>query len=128
MLSASTTTFVFFMTKELVKSYVLKLVAALNKCVENDDPRIRSEFSFTAGKKYFKIGTIFKGDLEGMKKFKGRLGSIHALIDMNTGDVFKPAGTNSPAKGIRFNLLDQKSRELCLSRADQYGGYLYIRG
>ena len=125
MLSASTTTFFFFMTKELVKNYMLELVAALNKKTENQDPRIRREFSFTEGKKYFKIGTVYRGEIE---KFKGKLGSIHALIDMNTGDVFKPAGSNHPAKGIRFNLLDQKSRELCLSRADQYGGYLYIRG
>ena len=113
------------MTKELVKSYMLELVAALNKKTEDQDPRIRTEFSFTTGKKYFKIGTVYRGEME---KFKGKLGSIHALVDMTTGNVYKPSGANSPAKGIRFNLLDQKSRELCLSRADQYGGYLYIRG
>jgi len=113
------------MTQELVKTYTEQLVDVLNKCVENDDPRIKQEFGFTTGKKYFKIGTIYRGDIE---KFKGKLGSIHALVDMTTGSVYKPAGANNPAKGIRFNLLDQKSRELCLSRADQYGGYLYIRG
>ena len=113
------------MTQELVKTYTEQLVDALNKKTEHQDPRLRTEFGYTTGKKYFKIGTIYRGDIE---KFKGKLGSIHALVDMTTGNVYKPAGANSPAKGVRFNLLDQKSRELCLSRADQYGGYLYIRG
>ena len=51
--------------------------------------------------------------------------SIHAFIDKKTGDVYKPASTKGPAKGVRFNLLDEASREDMLSRAGWSGGYLY---
>jgi len=53
--------------------------------------------------------------------------SIHAFIDRKTGDVYKPASIKAPAKGIRYNVLDQASRDLMLSRANWAGGYLYAR-
>jgi hypothetical protein len=49
------------------------------------------------------------------------------FVDMVTGDCFKPASYKSPAKGIRYNLLDDKSREEMLLRADWVGKYLYAR-
>lgn len=52
--------------------------------------------------------------------------SAHAFVDLNTGDVYKSASWKSPAKnGVRFNLLDDKSREEMYRRADYAGGYLY---
>ena len=53
--------------------------------------------------------------------------SIHAFVDVKTGDVYKAASFKAPAKGVRFNLLDPNSREKCLTKADWSGGYLYIR-
>ena len=53
--------------------------------------------------------------------------SIHAFIDKKTGDVYKPASTKGPAKGVRYNLLDDASREDMLSRVSWSGGYLYAR-
>ena len=53
--------------------------------------------------------------------------SIHAFIDKKTGEVYKPASTKGPAKGVRYNLLDDASREDMLSRASWSGGYLYAR-
>ena len=53
--------------------------------------------------------------------------SIHAFVDVKTGDVYKAASFKTPAKGVRFNLLDPNSREKCLIKADWSGGYLYIR-
>jgi len=53
--------------------------------------------------------------------------SIHAFIDKKTGDVYKPASIKAPAKGVRFNLLDEASREEMFSRANWAGGYLYKR-
>jgi hypothetical protein len=44
---------------------------------------------------------------------------------MKTGDCYKPASYKAPAKGIRYNLLDDKSREEMLGRADWCGSYLY---
>jgi len=53
--------------------------------------------------------------------------SVHAFIDKTTGDVYKPASWKAPAKHIRYNLLDDKSRELCYSKCDWAGSYLYLR-
>jgi len=52
--------------------------------------------------------------------------SAHAFVDLNTGDVYKSASWKAPAKnGVRFNLLDEKSRQEMYQRADWAGGYLY---
>jgi len=32
--------------------------------------------------------------------------SVDAFVDKNTGDVYKPASWNAPAKGVRYNLFD----------------------
>ena len=75
-----------------------------------------NEFIYEKGRKYAKILHI---DNPGGSK------SAHMFVDMVTGDCFKPASYKSPAKGIRYNLLDDKSREEMLLRADWSGSYLY---
>jgi hypothetical protein len=77
-----------------------------------------NEFIYEKGRKYAKILHI---DNPGGSK------SAHMFVDMVTGDCFKPASYKSPAKGIRYNLLDDKSREEMLLRADWVGSYLYLR-
>ena len=72
------------------------------------------EYSIQEAKKYLKVW---------MRDGSHR--SIHAFIDKKTGEVFKPASVKAPAKGARFNLLRDESRELCFERADWAGGYLY---
>ncbi len=57
----------------------------------------------------------------------GKRDSIHAFVNKRTGEVYKPASTKAPAKGVRFNLLDPISREKCLAKAGWAGGYLYVR-
>ena len=52
--------------------------------------------------------------------------SIHAFIEKKFGNVYKAASWKAPAKHIRFNLLDDNSREECLARCDWAGGYLYM--
>ena len=52
--------------------------------------------------------------------------SIHAFIDRKDGSVYKPASWKAPAKHVRFNVLDQASRDLMLSKASWCGGYLYL--
>jgi len=78
----------------------------------------KRDYSTSVGPKYIKIW-----DME-----RGQKRSIHAFIDKNTGDVFKPASWNSPAKHVRYNLLNDSSRHQCLSNADWAGGFLYLRG
>ena len=53
--------------------------------------------------------------------------SVHAFVDRKTGEIYKPAGWQGPAKHVRGQLLDSASREDILERCDWAGGYLYMR-
>lgn len=56
----------------------------------------------------------------------GKDRSVHAFIDLD-GNVYKADGWAKPAKGVRFNLLDDASFHTMLDRLDWAGSYLYIR-
>ena len=77
---------------------------------------VEHEYYLESGRKYYKL--IHK---DGISR------SVHCFIDKNSGDVYKSASWQSPAKGVRYNLLDDNSRELCYSKCDPFGGYLYQR-
>jgi hypothetical protein len=51
--------------------------------------------------------------------------SVHCFIDKKTGEVYKSASWKSPAKGVRYNLLNGASRDHCYHLADWNGTYLY---
>ena len=72
----------------------------------------KSDFNVTIskGRKYFKIVTD---------------NSVHAFVDVNNGDVYKPASYNKPAKHVRYNLLQDPQD--CFDKCDWAGGYLYMR-
>jgi len=53
--------------------------------------------------------------------------SVHAFVDPTTGDVYKAAGWKSPAKHVRYNLLDDDSFADMLDKVDPFGAYLYLR-
>ena len=101
------------MTQDLVKTYTEQLVEVLN-----NHPKGYQKFAYSTGRRYFKVGTI---------GFNGKVGSAEAFVDKTTGDVYKPASWSKPAEWVRYNLLDQESREKCLNNADPYGSYLYLR-
>lgn len=55
---------------------------------------------------------------------------VHAFVDMNNGDVIKSGGWKTPQRGknglaVRFNLVDDESRERGFLAIDPFGGYLY---
>ncbi len=75
------------------------------------------EFYVKRGRRYLKV----------MMKDSGGHGSVHAFIDRSSGNVFKPASINAPAKGIRYNILKEGDREYLYTHADWSGGYLYVR-
>lgn len=77
---------------------------------------VEHEYYLESGRKYYKL--IHK---DGISR------SVHCFIDKSNGDVYKSASWKSPAKGVRYNLLDDNSRELCYSKCDPFGGYLYQR-
>ena len=74
------------------------------------------EFTFDKGRKYYKVIRHSAGQQH-----------VHLFVDMQTGDCYKAASSKAPAKGIRYNLLDDSSREEMFKRADWAGGYLYAR-
>lgn len=92
-----------------VQNHIENLVAILNKRAPQSPHKI--SFTVNYGKKYAKIVSDTTG--------------VHAFIDPETGAVYKPAGWKAPAKGVRFNLLNDASREACFKYADYAGGYLY---
>lgn len=51
--------------------------------------------------------------------------SVHSFVEKSTGDVYKSAGWDRPAKGARYRLLDDDSRTAMFSRLDTYTSYLY---
>ena len=88
-------------------------IKAIKKIEENG---VDSEFYLEEGRKYYKL--IYK---------TGISRSVHCFINKTTGDVLKSASWNAPAKGVRYNLMDDNSRELCYGNCDPFGGYLYQR-
>ena len=58
------------------------------------------EYSVQEAKKYLKVWMR-----------DGAHRSIHAFIDKNNGFVYKPASVKAPAKGVRYALLTDESRE-----------------
>ena len=88
------------------------------KINEIDCDGVPHEFYIERGRKYYKL--IHRATDNGSQ-------SVHAFIDKKTGDVYKAASWKAPAKIVRYNLLDESSREECYARADWAGSYLYIR-
>ena len=72
------------------------------------------KFSITTGRKYHKI--------------VNRNAEVHAFVDKQTGEVFKPASYKAPAKHVRYDLRRIKQRHECFNNADWAGSYLYLRG
>ena len=98
--------------EELIYHYVEVLVEALTL----DAPE-NYTYTIDAARRFYKVW---------MNRY-GKRDSIHVFVDKVTGDVLKPASTKAPAKGVRYRLLDEASREEMMSRADWAGSYLYIR-
>jgi len=74
------------------------------------------DFYPETGKKYHKIVMNAAGSR-----------SVHCFIDKKTGQVYKSASWKSPAKGVRYDLMNEQSRENVLQNCDWAGGYLYAR-
>ena len=100
---------------EMVLDWTEELVRYLQDDYDSEsyDNGGRYKFTIQTGRKYHKIH-----DGNG----------VHAFVDKNTGQVYKPASYKAPAKGVRYDLRSIKSRHQCYSNADWAGSYLYLRG
>ena len=84
-------------------------------------------FRIQPGKKYLKIITQEFDTYNDINEYRD--GSVHAFVDKQTGQIYKPAGWRAPAKHVRYDLRDQKSREFVLNpdNLSWSGGWLYMR-
>ena len=100
------------MVLDWTNELVLRLQADYDRQYkENSNP---CKFSITSGRKYHKI--------------LDRKGSVHAFVNKQTGELYKPASWNAPAKHVRYDLRRIKQRHECFNNADWAGSYLYLRG
>ena len=77
------------------------------------------------GRRYWKILQWDYWDSDNTKFSE----SVHAFVDRNTGEVYKPAGWKSPAKIVRYDLrlISDRQKLHNPNYTDWAGGYLYLR-
>jgi len=86
-----------------------------------------TNFVIKNGRKYYKI---MQREFDTFRdRNEWREGSVHAFVDKNTGEVYKPASYNSPAKYVRYDMRIINHREFLHNPANVgwAGGYLYLR-
>ena len=101
---------------EMVLDWTKELVTRLQEDYDRQYTRNPNpcKFSIKTGRKYHKI--------------VNRNAEVHAFVDKQTGEVFKPASYKAPARHVRYDLRSIRQRRECFSNADWAGGYLYLRG
>ena len=81
--------------------------------------KFKDESEFTSKVFTVKAGKRFDKIMQGRTE---RAESIHAFVERETGFVYKAAGINRPADGVRFTDVNK-----AILAADVHGGYLYKR-
>ena len=84
-------------------------------------------FKIYEGRKYYKIVQQDYDTFQNRNEYRD--GSVHAFVDKKTGDVYKPASWNKPAKHVRYTFQDSKQLKFLLdpNNVGWAGGYLYMR-
>ena len=87
------------------------------------------KFVVQKGRKYLKIINQQYDDMGPNPSYEYKNGSVHAFIDRETGDVYKPASWNAPAKHVRFDMRIISERNFVHNpnNTGWAGGYLYLR-
>ena len=85
------------------------------------------KFKVKTGKKYYKIVQMNFDTFQNRNEY--REGSVHAFVDKKTGQVYKPASWQAPAKHVRYDLRIIREREFLFNSNNTgwAGGYLYLR-
>ena len=86
-----------------------------------------TNFVIKNGRKYYKIMQREFDTFQDRNEW--REGSVHAFVDKNTGEVFKPASYNAPAKHVRYDLrvINDRAKLHDPRYTGWSGGYLYMR-
>ena len=83
------------------------------------------KFRYYQGKKYIKVVREEYDE----RNDRWRDTTVHAFINRETGEVYKPASWKAPAKHVRFNLSNDLDRQNLHDPnfVGWAGGYLYMR-
>ena len=86
-----------------------------------------AKFVIKNGRKYYKIMQHDFDTFQDRNEY--REGCVHAFVDKNTGQVFKPASYNAPAKHVRYDLriINDRVKLHDPDYTGWAGGYLYMR-
>ena len=105
-----------------MSQYAKDQLEALNNGTANL-MKFRMEF----GRKYIKVIQQEYDTFQDRNEYRD--GSVHAFIDRNTGEVYKPASWKSPAKHVRFDMriISDRAKLHDAEFTGWAGGYLYIR-
>ena len=92
--------------------------------IKTRDARYLYTWKAITGRKFFKI--VYQTFDEDENRFRN--GSVHAFIDKHTGEVYKAASWQNPAKHVRFDMRIIKDREFLHDpdQIDWAGGHLYM--
>ena len=84
-------------------------------------------YKIKSGKKFYKIVQMNFDTFQNRNEY--REGSVHAFVDKKTGQVYKPASWQAPAKHVRYDLRIIREREFLFNSNNTgwAGGYLYLR-
>ena len=109
-----------------VEKWTYQLCQSLEANYQQEYPNSSSNktFKMELGRKYWKV---IQTDIDSDGKVWS--GGVHAFVDRNTGQVYKPASYKSPAKHVRYDMRIIREREYLHnpSFTDWAGGYLYMR-
>ena len=112
---------------EKVEKWTYQLCKSLEENYQQSYPNSSSDktFKMKLGKKYWKI-SMWDVESDGVHFSSG---GVHAFVDKNTGEVYKPASYKSPAKHVRYDMRLIKDRANLHNPnfTDWAGGYLYLR-
>ena len=93
--------------------------------IKTRDARYLYTWKAIVGRKFFKI--VYQTFDEDENRFRN--GSVHCFIDKKTGEVYKAASWQNPAKHVRYDMRIIKDREFLHNpdNIDWAGGHLYMR-
>ena len=86
-----------------MKDKIQKFLDELNEKFPKAQHIMKEGYMLVPGRKYTKVCV----------EREGRPTSAYAFIDNTTGDLFKPAGFNAPAKHARGNINDASGLKAC---------------
>ena len=83
------------------------------------------KFRYYQGKKYIKVVREEYDE----RNDRWRDTTVHAFVDRETGEVYKPASWKAPAKHVRYSFCNMTDFRMLLDprQVGWAGGYLYMR-